>query len=291
MADYSLVPIDHQPDFDDVSLVPVDHDPFGGDGVTQQAQTQPAQPPPPATAVGQPNVGAPANNAQASEVGESWNPDTGNSDISGPNPSAGSALPPNNVPFKPFGELKPATFTPTQRIGNLAADAATALGMQPYTANDLARRTGNVLGLTPLGVAGSALDFIDATHRGDLPGAIAAAAGMIPDAKGVVDASAASVLDKLNRYLLNPDHVSGGPKARWFEQALGFTRENAENLAKQLIFDESQAVQRAVTPHGTKFNQTINVTGANGRTIPVITGWTVGSDGVPRLNTALPRSE
>lgn len=46
MDDYSLVPVEHQPDFDDVSLVPVDHDPFSDDGVTQQAQSQPAQIPP-----------------------------------------------------------------------------------------------------------------------------------------------------------------------------------------------------------------------------------------------------
>jgi hypothetical protein len=43
MPDYSLVPVDHQPDFDDVSLVPVDHDPFCGSGsIVQQVQTQPA---------------------------------------------------------------------------------------------------------------------------------------------------------------------------------------------------------------------------------------------------------
>ncbi len=100
--------------------------------------------------------------------------------------------------------------------------------------------------------------------------------------------SAASVRDKLNRYLLSPEHISGGPKARWFEQALGFGRENTEDLAKQLVFDKSQAVQKAITQHGTVFNQPIHVTGANGRTIPVITGWTIGKDGVPRLNTAFP---
>ena len=43
MPDYSLVPVDYQPDFSDVSLVPVDHDPFGADDITQQAQAQPAQ--------------------------------------------------------------------------------------------------------------------------------------------------------------------------------------------------------------------------------------------------------
>ena len=28
MPDYSLVPVDYQPQFEDHSLVPVDHDPF-----------------------------------------------------------------------------------------------------------------------------------------------------------------------------------------------------------------------------------------------------------------------
>ena len=53
MPDYSLVPVDHQPDFDDYSLVPVDYDPFAADGVTQQAQIQqPAQPQAASTATG-----------------------------------------------------------------------------------------------------------------------------------------------------------------------------------------------------------------------------------------------
>jgi len=41
MPDFSLVPVDHQPDFSDVSLIPVDHDPFSADGASQQAGTQP----------------------------------------------------------------------------------------------------------------------------------------------------------------------------------------------------------------------------------------------------------
>ena len=61
MPDYSLVPVDHQPDFDDHSLVPVDHNPFIADGLTQQAQQAQAQlqQQPPAVA-GQPDAGAPA---------------------------------------------------------------------------------------------------------------------------------------------------------------------------------------------------------------------------------------
>jgi hypothetical protein len=45
MDDYSLVPVDHQPDFSDVSLVPVDHNPFSADGPTQQTQAQSTQTP------------------------------------------------------------------------------------------------------------------------------------------------------------------------------------------------------------------------------------------------------
>jgi hypothetical protein len=69
MPDYSLVPVDYQPDFDDYSLVPVDYDPFAADGVAQQwriqqaqAQAQPQGPPQqqPAAGAGQPDAGAPA---------------------------------------------------------------------------------------------------------------------------------------------------------------------------------------------------------------------------------------
>jgi hypothetical protein len=65
MPDYSLVPVDHQPDFNDHSLVAVDHDPFAEDGVAQQAQFQLAQAQPqqqqqPAAGPGQPDAGVPA---------------------------------------------------------------------------------------------------------------------------------------------------------------------------------------------------------------------------------------
>jgi hypothetical protein len=93
MGDYALVPVEHQPDFENVSLVPVDHDPFTTDGVTQQvlgqkAQTQPAQPPPqqPATGVGRLYVGPAAKITQDVEEGESWDPGTESSDAAAPGP-------------------------------------------------------------------------------------------------------------------------------------------------------------------------------------------------------------
>jgi len=45
MPDFSLIPVDYQPDFSDVSLIPVDHDPFSADDLIQQARAQLASQP------------------------------------------------------------------------------------------------------------------------------------------------------------------------------------------------------------------------------------------------------
>lgn len=47
-------------------------------------------------------------------------------------------------------------------------------------------------------------------------------------------------------------------------------------------------MQTAVTQHGTKFNQVIRVTGANGRVAEVMTEWIKNNDNVVRLITAFP---
>jgi hypothetical protein len=99
-----------------------------------------------------------------------------------------------------------------------------------------------------------------------------------------------SVTTKLERYLLNPDHAKGGPKAKWFEQALGFTRQNAPDLAKQIVFDEGKAVETGVTEFGTKYNQVIPITGANGKIIDVTFAWIREDNGLVRLVTAIPTS-
>jgi hypothetical protein len=66
MSDVSLVPVDHQPDFENVSFVPVDHNPFDDSGAAQQAPAQPQpaeaqtqQPQSPATGANLPDVGPP----------------------------------------------------------------------------------------------------------------------------------------------------------------------------------------------------------------------------------------
>ena len=51
--------------------------------------------------------------------------------------------------------------------------------------------------------------------------------------------------------------------------------------------DSTKAFQTEVTEHGTKFNQVIEIVGANGK-IPVIFGWIKNNDGVVRLVTGVP---
>jgi RHS repeat-associated protein len=100
--------------------------------------------------------------------------------------------------------------------------------------------------------------------------------------------TAESVERKLSQYLLNPEHAVGGDKAKWFQQALGFTKDNMADLAKQIIFDPKKAIQTGATEFGTKYNQTIAITGANGKTINVVAAWIRHKDNVVRLVTAVP---
>lgn len=114
MPDYSLVPVDYQPEFEGVSLVPVDYDPFSTDGVTQQAQTQQAQtqqgqPQQPATEAGQPDVGAPVidGGPSGSQGGNGLSP--GGSDAGGgPNPTSDQAGASEPLPFSGLANPTPA---------------------------------------------------------------------------------------------------------------------------------------------------------------------------------------
>jgi hypothetical protein len=88
---------------------------------------------------------------------------------------------------------------------------------------------------------------------------------------------------------LDLSHPEGGSKANWFQQALGFTQDNLADLAKQIVFDPQTAVKTGMTEFGTKYNQVINIVGANGRNIDVTFAWIRNPDGVVRLVTAIPR--
>lgn len=99
-----------------------------------------------------------------------------------------------------------------------------------------------------------------------------------------------SVVDKLQRYLLNFNHEFGGPKAKFFKEALGFDLSNMSRLSKQITFVEKTARATQMTEYGQKYEQTIKIAGANGRNIDVLFVWIKNNDGVVRLVTAIPNT-
>ncbi|WFS63380.1 hemagglutinin repeat-containing protein [Pseudodesulfovibrio thermohalotolerans] len=98
----------------------------------------------------------------------------------------------------------------------------------------------------------------------------------------------ASVITKLDNYLLESNHPKGGAKAKWFWEALGFDKKNINILAQQIVFDSKQAYQTGVTQYGTKYNQVIKIIGENGKKIDVNFAWIKNLDGNMRLVTAIP---
>ena len=97
-----------------------------------------------------------------------------------------------------------------------------------------------------------------------------------------------SVDTKLSTYLLNSDHPAGGSKAKWFKEALGFTKDNSDDLAQQILFDPQKAASIVTNAYGTKFSQIIPIKGANGRVIDVEFIWIKNNDGIIRLVTSIP---
>jgi hypothetical protein len=97
-----------------------------------------------------------------------------------------------------------------------------------------------------------------------------------------------SVYEKLDKYLLNFEHPRGQSKAYWFKQALGFTKANMNQLAKQIVFDPNQAVLTKQTEYGQLYNQIITIDGSNQKKIDVVFCWIRNNDNVVRLVTAIP---
>ena len=114
--------------------------------------------------------------------------------------------------------------------------------------------------------------------------------GALPSKTGAVmkTITELSVEDKLTRYLLNPDHPLGSSKAKWFDKALGYSKDNLMDLAKQIKFDENKAVITETNEHGTQYNQVISIKGTKGKTIDVTFAWIKNTDGNVRLVTAFP---
>lgn len=110
---------------------------------------------------------------------------------------------------------------------------------------------------------------------------------------GVIKNAARAIInpEKLISYALNPDHKSGGPKARVFESALGFTKENADDLMEQIRqgVRTTGSTPGKIDEHGPRFTVDIWVKGPKGEGM-VRTGWIYDPDSeVPRLTTAIVR--
>ena len=93
---------------------------------------------------------------------------------------------------------------------------------------------------------------------------------------------------KLTEYALNLNHPVGGNKARVFESALGYNQSNANDLMEQIYekLPGSKATLGKLDKYGQRYTVDIPITGPNGNTVIVRTGWIIktGSD-VPELTT------
>jgi hypothetical protein len=88
---------------------------------------------------------------------------------------------------------------------------------------------------------------------------------------------------KLINYALDPNNTNGGSdKARVFQSALGFNQSNANQLMSQvrtkLPHTETTVVTK--TEYGQTFQVDMEITGVNGKSAIVRTGWIIrnGSD-------------
>ena len=94
--------------------------------------------------------------------------------------------------------------------------------------------------------------------------------------------------NKLTGYALNPEHPVGGNKARVFESALGYNQSNASDLMNQIYekLPQNEAVLGKLDQYGQRYTADIPITGPNGNTVNVRTGWIIKPDSdVPELTT------
>ena len=93
---------------------------------------------------------------------------------------------------------------------------------------------------------------------------------------------------KFYGYSLNPNHVTGGNKARVFERALGYNQSNADQLISQIRrnLPNNNAVIGLRDNYGQRFTVDMQIRGVNGNTATVRTGWIIDVDSsIPRLVT------
>jgi hypothetical protein len=93
---------------------------------------------------------------------------------------------------------------------------------------------------------------------------------------------------KLEGYLLNPDHNHGRHKARVFSSALGITAADWRHLQEAILAGVRNEPVSAIvaTPYGLRCTVVVPIEGLNGKSHDVCTAWLVAGDEPPRLVTA-----
>ena len=83
---------------------------------------------------------------------------------------------------------------------------------------------------------------------------------------------------KLLGYALNPERDKN--KAKAFLLALGYTQANYEELKAKILekANRDSFRERGDTGFGMRYNQVIEITGANGKTAKVMTAWIQDGD-------------
>jgi hypothetical protein len=93
---------------------------------------------------------------------------------------------------------------------------------------------------------------------------------------------------KLHSYALNPDHQDGGHKARVFEADLALRRRDWAHLRDAILRALPDTPVHDVRERGDgakSYTVIVEITGLNGRTARVTTGWYVAPGESPRLAT------
>jgi hypothetical protein len=99
--------------------------------------------------------------------------------------------------------------------------------------------------------------------------------------------------EKLEGYLLNPQHEVGRHKARVFTSALGIRQRDWHYLRDRLLAAVVDAPVSGVreTSWGSLYEVVLAVEGLNGQTRRLMTVWSVEGDEPPRLVTAFVADE
>jgi hypothetical protein len=95
----------------------------------------------------------------------------------------------------------------------------------------------------------------------------------LPDSPEEVNVQAGKIAD----YLLNPDHKDNKGKAKFFAEHLGITKSDWTNLHGQLIdaLGHGSYDNVRIDGYGVRFTANLPVTGKNGKTATIETGWIV----------------